>query len=314
MSKKKKIIIIINSIWNLFNFRKNLLKNLIENNYDITIVAPLDHINNDISKLDCRIIKHDFYKRKTNIFLETYSLLRLGIILYKEKPEICLSFTIKPNIYSSLICRILKIPIINNITGIGYFAEKGVFIKFIILSLYKISFKGLNFIFFQNNEDLNYFRDNIIKIHKNFDILPGSGVDLVKFNRSDTSFFRKKIKTTFLIASRLLWAKGLKEFYKAAILIKNKYPKVQFNILGSLEGNSSDAVDFNILKKWESENVLRYLGFTNNIKKYLMKTHCLILPTFYNEGTPKVILEASALKVPVITTNIKGCKMLSKIT
>ena len=133
--------------------------------------------------LGCRIIKHDFYKRKINIFLEIYSLLKLGIILYKEKPDLCLSFTIKPNIYGSLICRALKIPIINNITGIGYFAEKGIFLKFIILILYKISFKGLNFIFFQNNEDLNYFRVNIIKNTKNFDILPGSGVDLVRFNR-----------------------------------------------------------------------------------------------------------------------------------
>ena len=123
-----------------------------------------------------------------------------------------------------------------------------------------------------------------------------------------THLFCKKEKITFLLASRLLWAKGLKEFYNAAILIKKKYPEVQFNILGPLEGKSSDAVDLNILNKWENENVIRYLGFTNNIKKYLIKTHCLILPTFYNEGTPKVILEASALKVPVITTNIKGCK------
>lgn len=308
MNKKKKIIIIINSLWNLFNFRKNLLKNLIKKNYDISIIAPFDYTNENILKLGCRIIKHDFYKRKTNIILEIYSLLKLGIILYKEKPDLCLSFTIKPNIYGSLMCRVLKIPIINNITGIGYFAEKGIFLRYIILSLYKISFKGLNFIFFQNNEDLNYFRVNIIKNKKNFDVLPGSGIDLVKFNRNGESFYGKKVKTTFLLASRLLWAKGLKEFYSAAILIKKKYPEVQFNILGSLEGESSDAVDLKILSKWESENVIRYLGFTDNIKKYLIKTHCLILPTFYNEGTPKVILEASALKVPVITTNIKGCK------
>ena len=106
---------------------------------------------------------------------------------------------------------------------------------------------------------------------------------------------KKSDNITFILVSRLLWSKGVFEFYKAASFIK-KYSNVTFKILGPLQEKGDEAVDYNVIKKWEDERIIQYLGFSKNVKKYLLESDCLILPTFYNEGTPKVILEASALK------------------
>ena len=204
-----------------------------------------------------------------------------------------------------MCCKLYNIPIINNITGLGTF-RKGIFLRNCIKLLYKLIFGINSYVFFQNNEDMNFFKRFFLKKKSLFDILPGSGVDLKKFNTNRT-LIKKSDNITFILVSRLLWSKGVFEFYKAASFIKKKYSNVTFKILGSLQEKGDEAVDYNVIKKWEDERIIQYLGFSKNVKKYLLESDCLILPTFYNEGTPKVILEASALKIPIITTNIKGC-------
>ena len=306
--KEAKILVILNSLWNLVNFRKNLIKSLIKNNYKVIVVAPFDENYDEVLKIGCKIIGHDFNKRKTNIIKELFSLIKLSVIIFKENPNICLSFTIKPNIYASLVCNILKIPIINNITGMGLFLEKGKLLRSSIMLLYKFMFGSYNFVFFQNKEDLSFFKKKFLKNKVPFDLLPGSGIDLKKFNTNQV-FIKKKDELVFILVSRMLWSKGIYEFYKAAKNIKKKYSNIKFNILGPFQGSGDEAIDYEIIKNWEKEKVIKYLGYSQNVKKYLLLSDCLILPTFYNEGTPKIILEASALKIPVITTNIKGCNI-----
>ena len=170
--------------------------------------------------MGCEIIVHNFNGRKTKVFQELLSLYKLNKIILKEKPSICITFTIKPNIYASLCCKLYNIPIINNITGLGYFLEKGIFLRNCIKLLYKLIFGINSYVFFQNNEDMNFFKRFFLK-KSLFDILPGSGVDLKKFNTNRT-LIKKSDNITFILVSRLLWSKGVFEFYKAASFIKKK--------------------------------------------------------------------------------------------
>ena len=127
-----KILVILNSLWNLVNFRKNLIKSLIKNNYRVIVVAPFDNHYDEVIEMGCEIIVHNFNGRKTKVFQELLSLYKLNKIILKEKPSICITFTIKPNIYASLCCKLYNIPIINNITGLGYFLEKVYFLEIVL--------------------------------------------------------------------------------------------------------------------------------------------------------------------------------------
>ena len=169
--------------------------------------------------------------------------------------------------------------------------------------MYKYAFKYPKKVFFQNEDDKQLFvQHNLIKYNIT-EVLPGSGVDLKKFYFSPKNRGKKFI---FLMISRVLYDKGVKEYYEAAKLIKSKSSNVEFQLLGTHDV-SKGSLPKNEFQKWIDESIINYLGTTDNVAEMIRNSDCVVLPS-YREGTPKTLLEALATGRPIITTNVPGCK------
>ena len=316
-------MICANTSWNLINFRSGLILSLIENGYDVVAVAPSDEHSSKLLDMGCRYIEIPMEKRGKSPFVDALLFLRFLLTILKYQPEFFLSYTIKPNIYGSIAANLLKVKTINNIAGLGTMFEKSGILSYLVKLLYRISLRHSNCVFFQNEDDLVLFRNAGLVSESQTSLLPGSGVDLTFFQPAfDTKTYREydligalngksdysRICIEFIMVARLLWSKGVAEYVEAARRIGIIYPKVKFNLLGFLEDKNPNAVDELTLKSWVSEGFINYLGSTDDVRPYVLNSDCVVLPSYYMEGTPKSLLEAAAMAKPIITTDWVGCR------
>lgn len=306
MLNNKKIAIIYNTSWYIYNFRINLIKSLQANGAQIVILAPYDEYTDKLTAIGC--VFHDIYmdskgKNPINDFKSLYSIYHA---LKIERPDICLQYTIKPNIYGTLVASILKIPVINNIAGLGSMFENNGFFSKIALLLYKLSQSKARHIFFQNKDDMQLFIDKRIVKHNRYSVIPGSGVDLSRFTQVTKD--HDNSKNIFILVARLLKAKGIEEYAMAAKIVKEKYPESIFQVLGFHDPEDTACVNKVQLTDWIKAGYIDYLGKTDDVKSYLNKADCVVLPSFYREGVPRSLLEAAAMGKPIITTDHVGCR------
>lgn len=301
----KKIVICLNSAWNLINYRTGLVKALLKLKYEVIVLAPHDKFVKEVENLGCSYVPIKIDNKGKNplkdflFFLSLYSLLR------KIRPRIFLGFTIKPNIYGSIACNILGIKFINNITGLGMvFVDKSI-ITNIVRLLYSVALKRSNKIFFQNKDDqIEFIKTGIVKIEQS-DILPGSGIDTKKFLYTplpNNRIFK------FLFISRLLYSKGILDYIYAARILRKEGIKANFFVLGSIDESDASYIKKNELKKYINSGEIIYLNEVKNIEPFIKSSNCIVLPSYYREGTPRVLLEALAVGRPIITTDTPGCR------
>ncbi len=302
------IVIFSNSFWNIYNFRLHLVKFFLNKGYIVHLIAKEDEYSKALSDIGCNIIPVFFQPNKINLILDFILLTKLFFILKKYKPNYIFTFTIKPNIYTSLISQFLGIKIINNITGLGTTFINKSFINYFIILLYKISLRKSFHIFFQNYSDLKEFINNKIVLKQNHSVLPGSGIDIKQFNFKSTQT-KNNLQISFLFFGRLLLDKGILEYIKAAEIIKKNFKNINFDILGFIDENNNRSIKKELLQKYHEQKIINYLGETKNIISYLKKYDCVILPS-YREGTPRSLLESAAMYRPLIASNVPGCKNL----
>ncbi len=304
MEKNNKIAIVLNSSWQAFNFRYNLALSIKEQGYDITFIAPYSAYSEKLKK-DFNFIDLSLSTNGTNPITDIRTILHLHKIFKKLRPAIVLNFTIKPNVYSSIVASYLNIPSINNIAGLGsLFIEDNLKTK-LVKKMYRFSQKKASRIFFQNNDDFKMFLDDKIVEKSKCDRLPGSGVDLNKFKpvkKEETNTFK------FLIVSRMLWAKGIKEYVEASKIIKENYSNVEFLLLGFLDAESPTAISKKQMDIWVKEYPINYLGVSDNVREVIAGVDCMVLPSYYREGVPRILLESASMAMPIITTHNVGCK------
>tara|TARA_B100001063_G_scaffold210740_1_gene208614 strand:- start:276 stop:1400 length:1125 start_codon:yes stop_codon:yes gene_type:complete len=304
-----RVLIVINSSWNIINFRSNLIKKIKNDGNEVFAITNKDDYSH---KLENLVTESNFVSFKSSS-INPFSELKLFFHLYwkirKIKPDIILTFTVKPNIYASIIGKILNINTVNNVAGLGI-AHSNIFLRNILKLLYKFSLSNSYKCFFQNENDLEYFLKNKIVDDSLTSLLPGSGVDIEYFNMNDEQESSKKLKSefNFLLSSRLLWSKGIHEYVKAARLIKKEFNNVKFWLIGFSNVDNKDSIDSSRIEKWSTNGDIIFKGSTDNIKFFLKDVHSFILPSYYPEGTPKSLLEAASMKLPIITTNTPGCK------
>lgn len=312
--KSKKIVICANTAWNIYNFRSGLIKNFIKNDYQVIAMGSDDDYASRLKGLNCFFIPISIINNKSP-FSDLLLILKFLFILYREKPSVYISFTIKPNIYGSIAAHILGIPVINNIAGLGVaFSRKG-WLLFLVKKLYLFAIMKSTKVFFQNNEDYLYFlREKLIKPSQ-ATVIPGSGINLQHFCPAEviSSTLMKNVVEhekpfVFLFVGRLLWDKGVGEFVESARLVKRIYPNAKFRILGFLDVQNPSAIDRQALNSWIDEGIIQYLGSTDNVRPFLSEANCVVLPSYYMEGTPKSLLEAAAMARPIITTDWVGCR------
>jgi glycosyltransferase involved in cell wall biosynthesis len=299
---KKKAIIIANSSWGLFNFRLRLIKALQAEGIEVIAIASKDEYS---SKLPCRFIPLCFNSSGLNPFDDLKLIFQMLRLFYKIKPDVSLHFTIKANIYGAIVAKLVGVPSILNISGLGTaFINENIISKLARL-LYRISLPLSSVTFFQNPDDRNYFCNLGLVDPGKSKLLPGSGVDLVRF--SPVCKVRDTKKIIFLQISRVIRDKGVLEFIDAARIISRKKYNVEFRLLGKAGVNNSTAISENEVKEWVSEGIINYLGHKDDVIPHIADADCVILPS-YREGTPRSLLEAASMGKPLITTNVPGCK------
>lgn len=295
-----KILILANSDIGLYKFRLELIERLLKEDYKVYIVLPNGDFIKNLTNLGCNYIDIEFARRGKNIFKELALFTSYLNIIKRIKPKVVLTYTIKPNIYGAIACRLLNIPVIANVTGLGTAIENGGLLKQLLTLLYKIAFANIQRVFVQNEENKKYFVDNNIAVDK-LKLIPGSGVNLERFSPNEYPSENKPIEFAFI--SRIMKEKGIDQYLEAAKAIKTKYPDVVFHVCGFCEAEYED-----YLKDYSEKGIVKYHGMVNDIKTILKDVSCVVHPTYYPEGISNVLLEASACARPIITTNRAGCR------
>lgn len=296
---KKKVLILVNHDVVIYNFRKELVERLLSDGYQVIISSPYGERIEDLISMGCYYIETSISRHGTNIIQDLKLLYNYKKIIKDIKPTVVLTYTIKPNIYGGMACKELNIPYIANVTGLGSALENKGVLQRITIIMYKIAFKKIDCIFFQNTENRQFFIENNITIDRH-ELIPGSGVNLEQFHILD---YPPEETIEFTFISRIMKEKGIDQYIEAAEYIRNKYPNTQFHICGFCEEAYEEK-----LYKLAERGVIRYHGMQRDVRVILKKTHCTIHPTYYPEGMSNVLLESAASGRPVITTNRSGCR------
>lgn len=301
----KKIAIVSNTSWSLYNFRLKLAKELRNNGFEVVLIAPKDEYS---KKLEDEFKYHDIWmnNKGTNPKEDIKTTINFYQLYKKISPDVVLQYTIKPNIYGTIAANLLGIKSINNIAGLGTLFIKQNFVTKIAKFLYKYSQSKANKIFFQNNDDYEMFIKDKLVDKKKCDILPGSGVDTQRFTPSN--YIKSDDKFRFLLVARMLWDKGIGEYVEAAKILKEKYHNISFEMLGFLDVDNHSAVSKEQMEEWVEKGYVDYLGVSDNVKDEISKVDCIVLPSFYREGTPRILLESASMAKPIVTTDNVGCR------
>jgi glycosyltransferase involved in cell wall biosynthesis len=300
----KTLIITINTSWNIFNFRVGLLKALQKEGYKIVCVAPYDDYSKKLEELGFEYHEIKMNNKGTNP-IEDMKLIRDYYALYKKiDPDVILQYTIKPNIYGSIAARLLGKNVISNISGLGTVFLNDNLSSKIARWLYKLSLVK-NKVFFQNSEDKNLFVKNSLVKESQTDLLPGSGINTSIYKPSEPTV--QNDSPVFMMIARLVRDKGIGEYIEAIKEVKKTHPNIEFKLLGSLYPNNPTAISQVELDSWIEEDLVQYLGHSDDVKSEIEKVDCIVLPS-YREGLSRVLLEAASLAKPIITTDVPGCK------
>ena len=301
---KRRVALIANSIWNIVNYRVNLIRSLENAGYDVVVFAPKDK---DLRHLNTAFFHIPVNAKSMNPLVDILLVVRLIILLHKTKPDVVLNFTIKSVIYGTISAKMLGIPCVNNITGLGTLFLRGVASRMFGFMLYNIVMRISNIAFFQNPDDFRLFNRLGLLRMVGVDILPGSGVDLEKFTPVEETK-KSNADVVFLFVGRLLLEKGIAEYIDAARIVREIYRQARFQVIGAFDARGDEiALRSKITLAIQDETIL-YSGTVEDVRPHIAKADCVVLPSYYREGTPRSLLEAAAMEKPIITTDMPGCR------
>ncbi|WP_234823667.1 glycosyltransferase family 4 protein [Aeromonas caviae] len=301
----KKIALVANTAWSMFNFRYGLLSRLIYDGYQLTIIAPRDEFSDKLQKMGCAVVDLPMEAKGTNPLQELKLIYTLYRIYQQITPDFIIHYTIKPNVYGSFAAKIAGIPSLAITTGLGYTFVNDNFIAKIARQLYKMAFRYPKEVWFLNEDDRQAFLAYSLVSENKAKLLHGEGVNLSHFSPMSSSFGHNP--TTFLLIARMLWDKGIGEYIEAARVIKSKYPKTHFQLLGACDVPNPSLISREQISIWESEGIVEYLGTTDDVRTVIANVDCVVLPS-YREGIPRTMLEAAAMAKPLIVSDAPGCK------
>lgn len=295
-----RILFLSNHFITLYSFRKELINKLIKAGHEVYISTPEDEQNTYFTDLGCRIVVTNMDRHGIDP-LKDLKIIKAYRRIFKElKPDIIFSYTIKPNIYGALANRSGRYRQVCNITGTGgTFLKKG-FVNTVATMLYKLSVKHAYKVFFQNTGDRDYFIEHGM-IKDNYEMLPGSGVNLEQHKLSDMP---ADDHVNFIFIGRVMAIKGIDQYLECAENIKKKCPNTSFYIAGFVDDDNYKG----IIEQKNKAGVIDYIGFQKNIDEWIEKCHCTILPSIGGEGVPNVLLESAAAGRACIGSDIPGTR------
>ncbi len=295
---KKRVLILANNASGLYDFRNELLLRLLKE-YDVHVSLPDEEEVPEIAEEGC-IVHHTFLERRgMNPVKDGKLMIQYLKLICKVKPDVVLTYTIKPNIYGGLSCRLLKVPYLVNITGLGSAFEKEGILRKLVVFLYKIALKKARCIFFQNARNKDIFTEFGIKGKKER-LVPGSGVNLDRHIFEEYPDENEPVRLLFV--GRIMKEKGIDELLYAADKIKREFPEVIFELVGSYEDDYKE-----LIEEKEKAGIVEFTGYQKIIHPFYKKASAAIMPS-YHEGMSNVVLEAAACGRPVLASDIPGCR------
>ena len=296
---KKKILILSNNCGGLVSFRREVFEALIKEGHTLLVVAPEDYKTDILKKIDCQYRPIKFNRQGTNPIADIKLMLAYSHIIKHEQPDIVLTYTIKPNLYGGMACRLTHTPQVANVTGLGIAVEKAGLLRTITKILYKLGLKKAQKVFFQNKKNMDFCEKNKT-VSCPTALIPGSGVNLERFYVQP---YPDESSCRFIYIGRVQRRKGIEQYLEAAKVIRSKYPHTEFHVLGRCEEIRYQP----ILDELSSQGIIIYHGQVKDTRPYLANIHCTVHPSFYLEGMSNVLLESCATGRPVITTDNAGC-------
>ena len=295
----KTVLILVNKETTVIQFRLEVVEALVNAGYRVIVSSPVGDRAHEIEKVGATVIPISLEKDSTDPIKDFILMLKYRKLIKETRADIVLTYTIKPNVYGAMAAVGLKVPCVANITGLGTaLANKGL-VHNIVLVLYRFGFKKVSKVFFQNDENMKFFKEKGIALGKH-ELLPGSGVNLTKFSLID---YPMDDEIHFAFSSRIRKEKGIDQYITMARAINKKYSNVYFHVCGY---GSEEYEKY--MKQLHDERVIIYHGFINDVRGILKGIHCVVHPTYYPEGMSNTLLESSALGRPVISTDRAGTK------
>jgi len=301
-----KVAITLNTSWNIYNFRYTLVKQLLRQGHEVIAIAPKDKYTPKLIDIGCSFENVTMDSRGASPIKDLGLIFELHNIYKRVKPDVILHYTIKPNIYGTMAAAKLGIPSINNISGLGTIFLNDNLVSKIAMSLYRFSFKYPKKVFFQNEEDYRLFQHKNLVEKNACEVIPGSGIDLNHFIPTENTDKQDEKPFTFLMISRLIIDKGIREYVEAARILREKGLQARFLLLGGLDEEHSRGIMQKELDQWVEQKTITYLGRTDDVRPFISDADCVVLPS-YREGTPRTLLEASACAKPIVATDVPGC-------
>ncbi|MDH3377928.1 MAG: glycosyltransferase family 4 protein [Gammaproteobacteria bacterium] len=307
-----RIVLFANTDWYLYNFRKSFALRLVDEGYDVLLVSPPGPYGPKLRQLGLRWSSLPMRRRGLNPISELVVLWRLWKLFKLERPSIVHGFTVKCAIYGSLAARLSGVPArVSAVTGMGYvFASddtQAVLLRPLVRGLFRASLGGANArLILQNSDDVAEFERRNLAESSQIRVIPGSGVDLTRFGEQDHED-RLTATLTVLLAARLLRDKGLAEYAEAARTLLGEGLEAEFLLAGEPDLGNPSAVSEATVRAWQEEGIIKWLGHVSDMPSLLSRVDVMVLPS-YREGLPKSLIEAAACGIPLITTDVPGCR------
>lgn len=311
MNKLKKVLFFANTDWYLFNFRVPLAKYLSQNGFEVVMISPSGEFGERISQTGIRWISVPMDRRSFNLLAE-FRLLRAIVKTYKEEcPDIVHHFTIKCVVYGAIAAKIARTHAsISAVTGLGHiFIDSSLrsrLLRPVVSMLLRFAISGdRSRLILQNPDDAALLTQSRLISNSRITVIRGSGVDTTRFRLVDRADREAPIRV--LVACRLLRDKGIYEYIDAIKQIKTKKLDVQFLLAGSPDSGNPSAVSLSLIRQWQTNNLITYLGQVEDMVQLLKEVEIAVLPS-YREGAPRALIEAAATGLPLIATDVPGCR------
>lgn len=306
-----RVMLSANTAWNIVHFRAGIIRSLVRSGCEVIVIAPHDKHAYRLAEFGCHHVTLAFNNSGTSFVKDLILMAQYWSAMRRERPDIFLGFTIKPNIYGSFAAHLNGVPTVNNISGLGTAFVTKSWLTAIVRHLYRMALRQSRLVLFQNEDDRALFVTEGLVRYEQTDLLPGSGVDLAAFApvppTIQASRERANSGSRFLFVARLLRDKGIFEFVEAARIVRARFPNSRFELLGPFDATNRTAISSSMVADWVADGLVEHYGEAADVRPYIASSDCVVLPS-YREGTPRALLEAAAMGKPIITTDVPGCR------
>ncbi len=305
----RRIILASNTSWYLDNFRGEMMRRLVDQGWEVHATAPDDEYREALEKLGAHFVLWPLSRRSLSPVANAVAFLRVLQLYRRLRPDVVHHFTIKPVILGGIAARLTGVPaIIQSVTGLGHAFSGPAPLRVIALTLYRLALGGRAVTIFQNADDMQTILEAGVTVRRRCRLIRGSGIDTERFGSIPAPTTDRPV--TFLMACRMLWAKGVRELVEAAALVREREPDTRFLLVGDSDEGSPDAIPRGWLESLSGSSPVEWRPFVKEIEPTLAEAHVVVLPS-HREGLSRSLLEGSAAGRPLIATDAPGCREIA---